>query len=327
MGRVRTGTVGYSYRDWTGIFYPQGAHSRRQLAIYTQQFDVCELTQFSHQMPDRERVAHFVTQVRGDLSFFVRIHNAFTHCADIGLALSLARHFRKAMEPLLDAGKLSGLVATLPYAFKNGVDTREYLMQLAQALRLGELPLQLDFRHPSWTTESAFRWMKSSSLGFVCVDEPQIQGLLAPKAIATADRVLIRLHGRNAEGWWSGNAATRYDYLYTAEELQELSARYAPLLGPNTEVSFVFNNYWQAQSVRNAIQWKQLMSGLTRGQLSESIDSAPELPPLQADAGLGGDEDSSRPPTSLPLAEVKSRVSRALLDVQQALDLPAREEL
>src|SRR5690242_19949680 len=100
MGTVRFGTVGYSYRDWAGIFFPQGTPPRRQFNIYAQHFDVCELSQFTSQMPDPERMVHFAAQIRTDLRVFVRIHNTFTHCADVGLALTIARHFRKAMEPL-----------------------------------------------------------------------------------------------------------------------------------------------------------------------------------------------------------------------------------
>src|SRR4051794_10496355 len=99
MGHIRVGTVGYNYRDWAGIFYPAGAAARRQLALYSQHFNICELTQYTHQMPDRDRMATFASQLRTDLKLFLRIHNTFTHCADPNVGLSMAKHFRKAIEP------------------------------------------------------------------------------------------------------------------------------------------------------------------------------------------------------------------------------------
>ena len=33
------------------------------------------------------------------------------------------------------------------------------------------------------------------------------------------------LHGRNAEMWWKGDSETRYKYLYSAEEIEELADR------------------------------------------------------------------------------------------------------
>ena len=323
MGRIRVGTVGFSYRDWIGVFYPQGAPSRRQLAIYSENFDVCELTQFTHQMPDIERVGHFTSQIKSDVRMLVRIHNTFTHCADAAMALSMARHFRKAMEPLYDAQKLSGLVAPFPYAFKNTPERRDYVRELAAALGFPGLPLQLDFRHPSWSTDSALRWVRENQLGFVCVDEPTLPGLVPPLALATSDRVVVRFHGRNADAWWSGNATTRHDYCYSQDELVDMVERYLPLVSQSSEVCFLFQNHWQAQSVRNALQWKNLI-----GEVTQTVEPQvprvllPQIDFMTDDLSL--DDDSARPPATLTLSEVKMRVSREFSSLQSALDLPLR---
>lgn len=344
MGKIRTGTVGYSYRDWAGLFYPQGTPPRRQFSIYAHHFDVCELTQFTHQMPDAERVAHFASQIRTDLEVFVRIHNAFTHCADLGLALTVARHFKKAIEPLAEEGRLAGLVAPFPYAFKNTASNREYVQQLAAMLNFGiSRPLQLDFRHASWAVPGALGWAADHGLGIVCVDEPNLPGLVAPLVVATSNRVLIRLHGRNSDSWWSGNSATRFDYTYSEAELEELRHRYAALIQrEDIQVGFLFQNNWQCQSIRNALQWKELLSqpalavpDADRNEIHDEFEPvvpfprpAPSPVPIH-DEILGCEDDALRPPTSLPLSEVKSRVSRALSinneSSQESLNLPPRE--
>jgi uncharacterized protein YecE (DUF72 family) len=318
MGRIRTGTVGYSYRDWAGIFYPVGLPPRRQLGQYCEYFNTCELTSFTHQMPDYERVRHFSLQLRGDIKIFVRLHNTFTHCADSGLALTVARHFRKAMEPLAEAGKLGGLVATFPYAFKSSEESRSYLVQLASALAFEGLSIQVDFRHRSWFAQESLDWCGQHGLGVVCVDEPALPGLVEPLSVPTSGLTMVRLHGRNSAGWWSGNAVTRYDYLYSEAELQELFARYRPLIDGPGEVVFLFQNHWQAQAVQNAYQWKQLLASAQPRMLDPIVSSSAgtDEAPL--------DDEALRPPTSLSLSEVKSRVSRALLDVQPSLHLPMR---
>ncbi|MEW6058177.1 MAG: DUF72 domain-containing protein [Bdellovibrionota bacterium] len=338
MGKIRVGTVGFSYRDWSGVFYPVGAQIRRQLNIYENNFGICELTQFVTQMPDRDRIAQLVGQLKGDLKFFVRLHNSFTHTTDIGLAMALAKHYRKAFEPLMDAGKFSGFVASFPYAFKNDTAARDYLQQLNVALEVPSTPLQLDFRHPSWQTEAGFRWLATHDLGFVCVDEPQLPGLVPPLVLSTSKHVLVRFHGRNREGWWSGNPTTRYDYFYSAQELDELILRYEALasaLGRQVEsLSFVFQNHWQAQAARNALQWKSLVeeryASLRQDVAQESFEPRRGLPftpstEAQALATLSSDDDPLRPPTSLPMSEVKSRVTQALSDLQVPLELPQRE--
>jgi uncharacterized protein YecE (DUF72 family) len=165
------------------------------------------------------------------------------------------------MVPLINADRFAGFVAGFPYSFRDTPLGRDYVEQL-QAV-LGGPSLQLDFRNPSWGHEEAYAWMRARGLGFVCVDEPQLPGLLPPIALATSSTVLIRLHGRNQESWWGGNTTTRYDYNYTMEELRELWMRYRDLveqsLRQGTSIHFIFQNYWQAQSVKNALQWKILV--------------------------------------------------------------------
>lgn len=345
MGQIRVGTVGFSYRDWVGVFYPQGAPSRRQLGIYCEKFDVCELTQFTHQMPDVDRINHFTSQIKTDVRMLVRIHNTFTHCADIAMALSMARYFRKAIEPLYDAQKFAGFVAPFPYAFKNTPERRDYIRELAAALGFMGLPLQLDFRHPSWATPSALRWISENKLGFVCVDEPSLPGLVPPLSLATSDRVVVRFHGRNAEAWWSGNATTRHDYCYSQDELVDMVERYLPLVHQASEVCFLFQNHWQAQSVRNALQWKNLVTEAAEDRrttptiipVSNSIVEQDELinelevpevsvptEPEQSEEVPSLDDDLTRPPAMLSLSEVKMRVSREFSSLQAALDLPPR---
>ncbi|HRK01361.1 MAG TPA: DUF72 domain-containing protein [Oligoflexia bacterium] len=310
IGReIYVGTVGYNYRDWIGSFYPKGASSRRQLQLYSKQFNVCELTQFTYQMPEIDRMQNFVEGLGSSRTkFFVRIHNALTHGTDIGLALTVARHFRRALEPLVETGRLAGFVATFPYAFKNSDASRMYLEQLAISLACPDLPLFVDFRHSTWVTPKSFQWMAKRNLSFVCVDEPELPGLMPPLVTATQDSVLIRLHGRNATGWWSGNLVTRYDYLYSKDELSGLLTRYLPLLEQGKQAHFLFANHWQAQSIRNGLEWRSMLAEYEMGESPTR-------------AGIA-DEDVLRAPVALPLEDVKSRVSLALSDLQISMDLP-----
>lgn len=324
MGRVRTGSVGYHYRDWVGVFYPPSSTLRRHLQIYAENFDVCELTQFTHQMPDRDWIAGLAKQVKTDLKFFIRIHQSMTHHADTGMALSIAKHFRKALEPLIEGGKVAGLVACFPYAFRESSGTVEYVERLQEALGFENGLLHLDMKHPSWTTDERFAWMAKKKLGFVCVDEPQLQSNRKTMVVATTDQILVRLHGRNAEGWWSGNPTTRFDYCYTVEEISALMRRYEPLARSAKEVSFLFQNHWQAQSVKNALQWKIIAESTNWAAppkpvaaIEPSIATPGTWSFGYADLSSTEEDQHSRPPTSLPMAELKARVSKALADVPE----------
>ena len=53
------------------------------------------------------------------------------------------------------------------------------------------------------------------------VDEPDLPRLLRPTSEVTGDFGYVRFHGRNAAKWWTGDNASRYDYLYNQGELGE----------------------------------------------------------------------------------------------------------
>jgi uncharacterized protein YecE (DUF72 family) len=63
----------------------------------------------------------------------------------------------------------------------------------------------------------------------------------------------LRFHGRNRENWWTGDSETRYKYLYSDAEIDELAVR-VKAASINTKLLFAFyNNHWQGYAPRNAV--------------------------------------------------------------------------
>ena len=86
----------------------------------------------------------------------------------------------------------------------------------------------VEFRNYSWlapdTARSTFALLEELGLAYAIADEPQIPDDTVPPLPAVTNPALayIRLHGRNAETWYrGGGGGTRYDYDYTAAELEE----------------------------------------------------------------------------------------------------------
>ena len=67
----------------------------------------------------------------------------------------------------------------------------------------------------------------------------------------------FRFHGRNAENWWKGNGETRYKYLYSPAEIEELSERVKSAVGETKLLFAQFNNHWQGYAPRNATDLKK----------------------------------------------------------------------
>jgi uncharacterized protein YecE (DUF72 family) len=63
----------------------------------------------------------------------------------------------------------------------------------------------------------------------------------------------FRFHGRNKEMWWKGDSETRYKYLYSPEEISELTGRVKLAAGQTKLLFAFFNNHWQGYAPRNAV--------------------------------------------------------------------------
>ncbi len=132
----------------------------------------------------------------------------------------------------------------------------EYLRKSRELF--ADFPFFVEFRHSSWVDDKVFEFMTNEDIGFCCVDEPEIKGLVPPITVATTRLGYVRFHGRNKNGWWKG-AKDRYDYLYTQEELREWLKRIRQIRESTEKVYLFFNNCPQGQAVKNAQVMKRLL--------------------------------------------------------------------
>jgi len=135
----------------------------------------------------------------------VKAHHDMTHKRSLDDEMYDA--FARSVDPLVLAGKLSGVLAQFPYAFRQTRENEQFLVELKQ--RLPEAPLFVEFRHNSWIREDIFPWLEEQGLGYVSVDEPDLPGLVPPIARATGSLGYVRLHGRNKQNWWQPDGGMR----------------------------------------------------------------------------------------------------------------------
>ena len=59
--------------------------------------------------------------------------------------------------------------------------------------------------------------------------------------------------------WWKGDSETRYKYLYSKDEINELAKQLANA-SEHTELLFAhFNNHWRGYAPRNAVDMKKAL--------------------------------------------------------------------
>ncbi|MGC8874127.1 MAG: DUF72 domain-containing protein [Chloroflexia bacterium] len=254
---IRIGTSGYSYADWVGRFYPEGIPERDMLSYYAREFDTTEINFTYYRLPDPYTMGAIARKVPEGFLFTVKASQVLTHAREDNR--EAFRQFAQALKPLQEAGKFGCVLAQFPWSFRPSPENHAYLEYLRE--RFGDLPVVVEFRNAAWMRAETFSLLRRLDLGFCCVDEPRLKGLLPPVAEATASVAYVRFHGRNAAKWWQHEHAwERYDYSYTEEELREWVPKIRKL-AQSAETVFVFaNNHWQGQAVTTARQLRMLLA-------------------------------------------------------------------
>jgi uncharacterized protein YecE (DUF72 family) len=254
---IRLGTSGFSYEDWVGEFYPPDLPKWRWLPFYAEQFDTVELNVTYYRLPEAKLVRGWIDRTPEGFLFAVKAHQGLTHERQpSGFAA-----FRESISPLAEAGKLGCVLAQFPHSFHPTRANRDYLPRLREGL--DELPVVVELRDAGWVREETFEQLSSLRLGFCCVDEPPLPGLMPPVARATGPVAYVRFHGRNAEKWWEHeNAWERYNYRYADSELVDWAEKIRDLDG-EAEITLVYaNNHYRGQSVGTIRQLQGMLAGM-----------------------------------------------------------------
>jgi len=176
------------------------------------------------------------------------------------------RLFRAALAPLAEAGKLGYVLFQFAPWVHFEPARLDYLASLPE--RLPGATVAVEFRHRSWFPDHAdetLRALRAARLAHVITDAPAVGGAMPHVTAVTAPTAVLRLHGRNAEGFLrqlrGGTPSVRekYDYLYSDTELAALIPEIGSLAEDSEEVFVSFNNNNRDYPVRNALALRKLL--------------------------------------------------------------------
>jgi uncharacterized protein YecE (DUF72 family) len=297
---VRVGTSGWSYPSgqgtWNGIFYPvpPGRRSRAgsgfdELRFYAEHFDTVEINSTFYGVPTPRAARGWAERTPPDFEFSLKLYQKFTHPGMFekatgkdpwDLAQKDVDEFRAGIDPIASAGKLGALLAQFPASFRNEPDSRAYLEWLLDRFR--EYQVALELRHRSWSDqpEETLRLLDAFGAAWTQIDEPKFRFSIRQDLLPNVRTFYyLRLHGRNAAQWWKHEKSEdRYNYLYSAAELQPI-AEAARLASREVKKAYLYaNNHFSAKSVANAAILKHDLGQPLPGEYPEPfVDRYPDL--------------------------------------------------
>ncbi|NJD02207.1 MAG: DUF72 domain-containing protein, partial [Ruminiclostridium sp.] len=117
----------------------------------------------------------------------------------------------------------------------------------------------VEFRNNEWIRQDVIGLLKNDDLGFVCVDEPKVKGLIGKVMATTSQISYLRMHGRNAEKWYGGEGPERYDYLYDRDKLLEWLPGIMEFEKSSAITVIAFNNHPKGKAVENARMMAEIL--------------------------------------------------------------------
>ena len=250
MAQILIGTSGFYYDDWKGFFYPDNLKKEDYLSYYSNHFNVLELNFTYYRMPGQGQINKMIEKTGDSFYFVVKAFRGITHDITEESIKSVLPRFIEGIMPLCKEERLGALLFQFPQSFNYTVQNRIYLDELLKAVQ--PLPACVEFRKKAWLKESVYSSLAKLGTGFVCVDEPELPSLIPPASIATSETGYIRFHGRNKKNWYGTDSTSRYDYLYSEEELREWLPRISELSQKSEKLFIFFNNHAKSQAVTNS---------------------------------------------------------------------------
>jgi len=253
------GTSGWSYPEgegtWKGNFYPPAV--KNELGYYSQFFNTVEVNSSFYRPPNPGFVANWAKRTPPGFLFTIKLWQKFTHPAmhrkvtgeDAVISYEDIDMFRRSLDPLVKANKMGAVLAQFPPSFINDEFGKNILGAISR--HFGQYRLAVELRHKSWSDDpSTAKLLRENKIAWVQIDEPKFSISIAAELPSTADFSYFRFHGRNAENWWKGTTETRYQYLYSPQEIAQLVEKVKTHSQPL--VFAFFNNHYKAYAPHNA---------------------------------------------------------------------------
>jgi len=276
---IKIGLTGWS--DHPSI-YRENSSKREKLFDYSGHFPIVEADTSFYAIPSTTNVQKWVRETPDDFQFVVKAYQGMTGHLRKDLPFENRNEMFEAFRQSVDAfeHKLAMILVQFPPWFDCTSQNVKYILYVKQ--QLSQYPVAIEFRNQTWyqnnRMEATTQFLRENDLIHTVCDEPQAGvGSVPFVPVATHQKVLVRIHGRNVYGWRNSGAIpnwreVRFLYDYNKEELKQLAKEIKELEKDSEEVFVLFNNNSGHHAASNAKMLQKILNldfeGLAPKQLN-----------------------------------------------------------
>ena len=244
------GTSGWSYKEWVGPFYEK---KTGMFSHYANFFHTAEINSTFYRYPSEGMIMGLNRNAPPGFVFAAKLPKLITHDKWLNLDEGVeddTHRFLGLMRPL--AERLGPILIQLRPKFnfdEHAGDLENYLDMIPKNYEWA-----VEFRHESWLRPETYEILRKYNVAYTVVDEP----LLPPEVHTTADFAYVRWHGHGSRLW--------YDYEYSEDQLEEWKPKVEEITGQVRRTYGYFNNHFNANAVKNAVEMLELLGQVTPEQ-------------------------------------------------------------
>lgn len=240
------GTSGWSYRHWSGIFYPEHIKPEGYLEYYITRFNVVELNASFYNLPKKATVKGWVERTPDAFHFCPKLSRFITHQKRL---VSIEEALRKYFDVFQYMKmKLGPVLIQLPPGLSYDASLiRDFFDVLKE--QHNHYRFAIEVRHKSWISDHFFQLLEQYGIAFVMA----FSGNRFPYHEAvTADHVYLRFHGPEK----------LYASDYDESDLRQYAEKIIHWINADHEIWVFFNNDFGGFAIQNALHLSALLSNI-----------------------------------------------------------------
>ena len=243
LKRLFIGTSGWSYRHWSGIFYPENVKPTQYLEYYLTKFNCVELNSSFYHLPRESTVKGWMKRTPESFRFCPKLSRFITHLKRLVKSEeALGKYFVVFQDLKM---KLGPVLIQLPPGLSYDKSLIADFFDLLNA-QYNQYRFAIEVRHKSWISDDFFQLLEQYGISFVMADS----GNRFPyHEVVTADFVYLRLHG--PEELYASN--------YDESDLLKYAEKIINWLNEDLEVWVFFNNDFGGFAVKNAMSLHEMI--------------------------------------------------------------------
>jgi uncharacterized protein YecE (DUF72 family) len=179
MHAIRIGTCGWSYKEWSGVFYPGGLTAGEFLSFYAERYPVVEVDSTFYRSPGRKTVEGWRDRTPDDFGFSVKVPQVITHDKLLLDCRAEVRDFVTAARSLGD--KLLCCILQFGYFNRQVFATLDAFLQRLEPFLDAwppDVPLAVEVRNKAWLTPKLTDCLRARQVVLVVADQVWMPGPL-----------------------------------------------------------------------------------------------------------------------------------------------------